>query len=98
MVFILTKSHWLSYHYLAHWDYQTSEFGEYGTDLVSKIIRVCAALDLAWDLRTISSETVRKALMKSTVEKKHITECLLELSEDSNDIPEDHYLNPSKHY
>lgn len=97
MVFILTKSHWLSYHYLAPWDYQTSEYGEYGTDLVSKFIRVCAALELACDLKTISSDTVRKALSKSITEKRNITECLLELSENNN-IPEDHYLNPSKHY
>lgn len=98
LVFILTKSHWLSYHYLAPWDYQTSEYGEYGTDLISKFIRVCAALDLATDLKTISSDTVRKALTKSIVEKRHVTECLKELCDSNDDVPEDHYLNPSKHY
>lgn len=99
MVFILTKSHWLSYHYLAPSDYQTSEFAEYGTDLVSKFIRVCAALELAWDLKTISSDTVRKALANSTNEKKNVTECLLEMTKDKDStVPEDHYLNPSHHY
>lgn len=93
----MTKSHWLSYHYLAFWDYQTSEFGQYGQDLVSKFIRVCAALDLAWDLKTISSEAVRKALSESCNEKKHITECLLKASDEDN-VPKDHFLNPSGYY
>lgn len=84
---------------MAPWDYQTGEFGEYGTDLISKVIRVFAALDLAWDLKTISSKTVRQALTISVKEKRNITECLKELCENGkNDVPEDHYLNPSKHY
>lgn len=96
-MFILTKTHWLSYHYLAPWDYQVSEFGEYGTDLVSKFIRVCAALELATDLKVVSSETVREALSRSLEEKKHVTECLLEQSNNEK-TPEDHYLNPSNYY
>ncbi|XP_018574709.1 acyl-CoA desaturase [Anoplophora glabripennis] len=96
LVFILTKSNWLSYHYLAPWDYQTSEYGQYGNDTVTKFIRICAALELATDLRTVDSKTVREALTRSVVEKKDITQCLLELSKDANLQP-DHYLNPQKY-
>lgn len=97
LVFILVKTYWLSYHYLAPWDYQTGEFGKYGDDMVSAFIRVCAALELATDLKTVDSDSVRRALVKSIKEKKNITECLLEESEQTT-IPSDHYLNPKKLY
>ncbi|CAG9815705.1 unnamed protein product [Phaedon cochleariae] len=98
LVFILNKSNWLSYHYLAPWDYQTSEYGQYGSDTVSQFIRVCAALECATDLRTVDSATVRSALTMSMVENRHITSCLQELCEKQTGVPIDHYLTPSKYY
>ncbi|XP_030750839.1 acyl-CoA Delta(11) desaturase [Sitophilus oryzae] len=97
-VFVLVKTYWLSYHYLASWDYQTSEYGKYGDDVVTKFIRACAALELANNLKTIDSRTVRSALTKSVAENKNISECLLELSEKDENVPKDHYLNPKKFY
>lgn len=97
MVFILTKSFWLPYHYLTPWDYQTSEYGKYGTDCVSKFIRVCAALGDATDLRTVDSADVKEALAMAVDTKKHITQCLLEVEKKSL-VPKDHYLQASKYY
>ncbi|KAJ8919203.1 hypothetical protein NQ315_012191 [Exocentrus adspersus] len=96
LVFILTKSNWLSYHYIAPWDYQTSEYGQYGNDTVTKFIRICAALEMATDLKTIDSRTVREALTRSVIDQRDITECLLELTRD-NTLPQDHYLNPKEY-
>ncbi|XP_060523758.1 acyl-CoA Delta-9 desaturase [Cylas formicarius] len=97
LVFLITKSYWLSYHHLAPWDYQTSEFGKYGTDCPSKFIRVCAALGYASDLKLVDSRTVRASLIKSVLENKPITDCLLELSEKES-LPQEHYLTPDKYY
>ncbi|XP_023027578.2 acyl-CoA Delta-9 desaturase [Leptinotarsa decemlineata] len=98
LVFIINKSNWLSYHYMAPWDYQTSEFGQYGQDTVSTFIRVCAALECAYDLRTVDSKTVRKALTMSVNEKKNISECLRELCEAEEQVENDHHLRPNKYY
>ncbi|KAF7283188.1 hypothetical protein GWI33_001206 [Rhynchophorus ferrugineus] len=97
LVFIIVKTYWLSYHYLTPWDYQIGEFGKYGNDMVSAFIRVCAALELANDLKTVDSATVRRALVKSVKEDKNITECLLEESEEVT-LPSNHYLDPKKLY
>lgn len=78
LVFLITKTYWISYHYLSPWDYQASEYGKYGTDCISKFIKVCAALDYATDLKTIDSQGVRVALTKCVKENKDIRECLSE--------------------
>lgn len=93
LVFFISKSYWLSYHYLLPWDYQTSEYGKYGTDCTSKFIRVCAALDLATDLKTVDSAMVQEALSVSVIEKKPIEECIKNLA---TKLPKQHYLTPSK--
>lgn len=96
LVFLITKTYWLSYHYLAPWDYQTSEYGKYGTDCVSKFIRVCAALEYAKDLKTIDSQSVRSALTKSVVENQDIRQCLLELAKKDDVLPKDDFLISEK--
>lgn len=78
-MFILKKTNWLSYHYMAPWDYQTSEYGKYGSDCVSKFIRICVILEYAYDLKTVDSKSVRKALSNSVTTKKSIAQCLEEL-------------------
>ncbi|RZC35592.1 acyl-CoA Delta(11) desaturase, partial [Asbolus verrucosus] len=91
LIFLIKKSYWISYHYLSPWDYQAGEYGEYGTDCTSKFIRVCAALELATDLKTLDYQVVRNALTMSVVENKPIPQCLSQLDSQS-DIPKDHYL------
>ncbi|XP_072399969.1 acyl-CoA Delta-9 desaturase [Diabrotica undecimpunctata] len=87
LVFILNKSNWLAYHYIAPWDYQVSEYGQYGKDTISKIIRIFEVLECASTLKTIDSDTVRKALTNSVVQKRDITECLEELCDYSQKAP-----------
>ncbi|KAL3279053.1 hypothetical protein HHI36_016568 [Cryptolaemus montrouzieri] len=69
LVFIMTKTYWISYHYLAPWDYQTGEYGKYGDDCPTLFIKMCEALGLASDLKTTDSKLVRSALVKSVDEK-----------------------------
>lgn len=97
IVFLWDKTYWLHYHYLAPWDYQTSEYGRYGNDQISALIRVFAALELAADLRTTNTAVVQQALYMSLKSNKHISECLVETEANGN-IPTDHYLNPKKYY
>lgn len=78
-MFLITKTYWISYHYLTPWDYQASEYGKYGTDCVSKFIKVCAALNYATDLKSVDSQSVRTALTKSVTENKNIDVCLAEV-------------------
>ncbi|XP_066261562.1 acyl-CoA Delta-9 desaturase [Euwallacea similis] len=78
LVFLITKTYWISYHYLAPWDCQTSEFGKYGTDCITKFIKVCEALGYASDLKTLDNSSVRAALAKSISENINIDKCLAE--------------------
>lgn len=97
MIFLLYKTYWLQYHYITPWDYQTSEYGKYGSDCVTMFIRVCAALELASNLRTTDSLAVQNALYMAMETKKPIAKCLLEVEANGN-IPQDHYLDPKKYY
>ncbi|XP_045482948.1 acyl-CoA Delta-12 desaturase [Harmonia axyridis] len=79
LVFFFNKTHWISYHYLAPWDYQTGEYGKYGEDCPTIFINLCETLKLASDLKTVDSNTIRKALVKSVDEKKTFSDSLFEL-------------------
>ncbi|XP_017472762.1 PREDICTED: acyl-CoA Delta(11) desaturase isoform X1 [Rhagoletis zephyria] len=93
-VFFITKSYWPQYHYLLPNDYQSGEFGDYGTDFTTAMIRVFAALDMATDLRTISSVAVRKGLTTAVETGRPIVECIQEqATEEINEMPKNHYLN-----
>ncbi|CAD6992218.1 (11Z)-hexadec-11-enoyl-CoA conjugase [Ceratitis capitata] len=93
-VFFITKSYWPQYHYLLPNDYQSGEFGDYGSDFTTAMIRVFAALDLATDLRTISSVAVRKGLTNAVETGRPIVECIQEqATEEMNEMPKNHYLN-----
>lgn len=78
MVFLVNKSYWNQYHYLAPFDCMTGEYGDYGTDCTTKFIKICEALELAKDLRTISSDDVKDAVYKSVNQKLPLQDCLLE--------------------
>lgn len=97
MVFLVDKTYWLQYHYLTPWDYQCSEYGKYGNDFTSAFIRVCAALDLATNLRTLDSNSVKNALYLSVETKEPITDCLLKI-EANGTLPKNHFLEPKKYY
>lgn len=77
-VFFISKSYWPQYHYLLPNDYKSGEFGDYSTDLMTRIIRVFEALGMASDLSTVSPDAVRKGLADSLVSEKSIVDCINE--------------------
>lgn len=81
LVFVLTKSHWLKYHYILPWDYQVGEFGGYGDGFISCLIRGFAAFNWATDLKSVSSETMQEAVYNSTISGKTINECVEDITQ-----------------
>ncbi|XP_055850709.1 acyl-CoA Delta-9 desaturase [Episyrphus balteatus] len=97
MIFIITKSYWPQYHYLLPCDYQTGEFGDYAEGCTTLLIRVFAALGMATQLQTITTEAVRKGLTTAVESGKSIVECIKEAAVvEQAKLPEDHYLDKSK--
>lgn len=97
MIFIITKSYWPHYHYLLPRDYQTGEFGNYAEGCTTSLIRVFAALGMASQLQTITTEAVRNGLTTAVVSGKSIVDCIKEAAVvEQEKLPEDHYLDNSK--
>ena len=92
----MNRSYWLSYHYLVPWDYQTSEYGKYGTDCTTKFIRVCVALDIASDLKTVNGHTIREVLKSSVDEKESLVENIDKLKNVGEDGLHKNYLLASR--
>ncbi|KAJ3641788.1 hypothetical protein Zmor_028266 [Zophobas morio] len=95
-LFFVNRSYWLSYHYLVPWDYQTSEYGKYGTDCTTKFIRVCVALDIASDLKTVNGHTIREVLKSSVDEKESLVENIDKLKNVGEDGLHKNYLLASR--
>lgn len=104
MIFFVTKNYWPQYHYMLPRDYQVNEFGGYGTGFTTISIRVFAALGLASELFTITSNAVKQGLLAATKRKaagegdnddvKIVTESIMECAiKDFENLPFDHYLN-----
>ncbi|XP_070498186.1 acyl-CoA Delta-9 desaturase [Chironomus tepperi] len=93
MVFIVTKTYWPQYHYLLPYDYQSGEFGNYGEGSSTSLIRIFAAMGWATNLKTVTSEAVRKGLANAVDTGKDVVECLNEASEaEMLTLAPDHYL------
>ncbi|XP_030559149.1 acyl-CoA Delta(11) desaturase [Drosophila novamexicana] len=96
-IFFITKSFWPQFHYLLPHDYQSGEFGDYASGTGSTMIRIFAALDMAKNLRTISSVAVRNGLTLAVETKRPIVECIEEqVKLEQNALPANHYLNREK--
>ncbi|KAG8337745.1 acyl-CoA Delta-9 desaturase [Homalodisca vitripennis] len=78
LVFFFEKSLWPQYHYLLSWDYKSGEYGGYGTGLSTALIRVWAALGVAYELTTCSSDGVKRALATASATGRPVLECLEE--------------------
>ncbi|GLV44231.1 uncharacterized protein CBL_12473 [Carabus blaptoides fortunei] len=83
LVFILTKSHWLKYHHIIPWDYKVGEFGSYGDGIITKCIQIFAAVGWAWNLRTVSTDTLKEAVYASTKTGKPVEECVRDITKTS---------------
>ncbi|XP_058453885.1 acyl-CoA Delta-9 desaturase-like [Malaya genurostris] len=93
MVFIVTKSYWPQYHYLLPFDYQSGEFGTYGSGGTTAFIRVCAALGMATKLQTMTTEAVKKGLTMAVDSGRPIVDCLKQAgAEDMCNLQREHYL------
>ncbi|XP_065371302.1 acyl-CoA Delta-9 desaturase [Calliphora vicina] len=96
-VFFITKSYWPQYHYMLPNDYQSGEFGNYATGCITAMIRVFAALDMAKDLRTISSTAVRNGLTEAVETGRPIVDCINEFArKEEKEMPKNHFLNREK--
>lgn len=96
-VFFITKSYWPQYHYMLPNDYQSGEFGNYAAGCTTAMIRVFAALDLAKDLRTISSTAVRNGLTEAVETGRPIVDCINEFAQkEEKEMPKNHFLNREK--
>lgn len=78
LVFFFNKSLWPSYHYLLPWDYKSGEYGTYNYGFSTAMLRVCAALGLAYDLTTCTSSGIHRALKAASDDKGPLVDCLLE--------------------
>lgn len=96
LVFILTKSHWLTYHYILPWDYQTEEYGGYGDSLTTTFIRIICALGWAANLRTVDSDSVKDALYVSVTTGKPVGECVKDILDAKESRIKEPFLAPAK--
>lgn len=69
-----------------------------GCGCTTSMIRVFAALDLATDLKTMTSEAVKIGLTKAVDTSRPVVECLSEAAADEmKRLPHDHYLSKDKY-
>lgn len=76
LVDTIEKMDWMTYHYIAPWDYQSNEFGFYGNDVTSVFIRLCERIKLANSLKTMDGHIIGQAIQMSMVTNKSVTDCL----------------------
>ncbi|CAL7934099.1 unnamed protein product [Xylocopa violacea] len=71
---------WHNYHHVFPWDYKAGEFGNYSTNWTTAFINFFARLGLAQEMKTVSTETIKKRASRtgdgsrySTQENQHNT-------------------------
>lgn len=90
---IFSNSYWPQYHYLLPFDYQSGEFGNYGKGTSTALVRVFAAIGWATDLKTVTTDAIKKGLAKAVDTGKPVVDCLTQASEEELlTIPKEHYL------
>ncbi|XP_055381758.1 uncharacterized protein LOC129612239 [Condylostylus longicornis] len=77
-----------NFHHIFPWDYKASEFGTFFTNMSKYFIEICAQLGWAWDLKTVSEETLRKRIVRTgdgshctlkKIEEMNVNELIREL-------------------
>lgn len=75
------------------WDYQSGEYGNYGKGTTTALIRVFAALGWATELKTVTTDAIKKGLAKAVDTGRPVVDCLKETSdEEMISLPKEHYL------
>ncbi|GJQ73943.1 hypothetical protein Trydic_g18877 [Trypoxylus dichotomus] len=78
LVDTIERMDWITYHYIAPWDYQTNEFGYYGNDMISVVIRLFESMKLANNLKTMDGHIIGQAIQMSMDTNKPVADCLSE--------------------
>ncbi|XP_008550317.1 acyl-CoA Delta-9 desaturase [Microplitis demolitor] len=81
MVFLITKSYWINYHYLLPWDWKCGEYGSYDKGWATTTLKIFNVIGLVNRMKTASSENIRDALFKATATKKSFQEVMNEVKE-----------------
>lgn len=56
---------WHNYHHVFPWDYKAAELGDYKLNMTTAFIDFFAKIGWAYDLKTVSSDTVRKRVERT---------------------------------
>lgn len=56
---------WHNYHHTFPWDYKAAELGKYSVNFSTCLIDICAKLGLAYDLKSVSEEMVKKRVLRT---------------------------------
>ncbi|GLG96654.1 Acyl-CoA Delta(11) desaturase [Gryllus bimaculatus] len=56
---------WHNYHHVFPWDYKTAELGNYGTNMTAGFIDCCAKLGLAYNLKSVANEYIRRRAQRT---------------------------------
>lgn len=56
---------WHNYHHTFPWDYKAAELGTYSKNFTTAFIDLMAKLGLAYDLKSVSEEMVRKRVERT---------------------------------
>ncbi|CAG9785488.1 unnamed protein product [Diatraea saccharalis] len=78
---------WHNYHHVFPWDYKAAELGNYSTNLSTGLIDLAAKWGLAYDLKTVSVEMIKKRAAR-TGDGSHPSTEHTNKSEDDHHHPE----------
>lgn len=64
---------WHNYHHVFPWDYKAAELGDYKLNVTTAFIDFFAKIGWAYDLKTVSADTVRKRVERTGInEDEHL--------------------------
>lgn len=78
---------WHNYHHVFPWDYKAAELGNYNRNISTGFIDLCARLGLAYDMKTVSVEMIRKRV-KRTGDGSHPFSLEEQKTQDLHEHPE----------
>lgn len=58
---------WHNYHHVFPWDYKAAELGDYKLNLTTAFIDFFAKIGWAYDLKTVSSDIIRKRVERTGI-------------------------------
>ncbi|KAL4715467.1 hypothetical protein ACJJTC_009093 [Scirpophaga incertulas] len=56
---------WHNYHHVFPWDYKAAELGDYSTNFSTALIDLAAKIGLAYDLKTVSLDMIKKRVART---------------------------------